>query len=91
MTEFEYIAFDIKSGRAIAYGRHTLDVYNQLMESQAVAGHPGDPIPSYDTLFCGKAGPYIWAEKLNLRRAMIVIDTHITTHPVASNIPVTAT
>ena len=90
MTEFEYIAFDKKNGKAVAYGRNMLDVCSQADKLEGDACNSGTQIPSYVTLFCGRAGPYIWAEKLNLRRATIIVEMHITTQPVANNIPDTA-
>ncbi len=89
MTDFEYIAFDDKTGDAVAHGPNMLDVFGQVEKLQAEARARGDRIPSYATLFCGQTGPYVWAEKLNLRRATILIDTHITTQPVAVPVPAT--
>jgi hypothetical protein len=85
MTDFEYIAFDKKTGKSIAHGRNALDVCSQVKKLQDDTGEPGYQNPPYATLFCGKAGPYIWAEKLNLRRATIIIDTHITTEAADLN------
>ena len=91
MKEFEYIAFDENSGTIIAHGRHALDVCGQVEKLLDDTRKSSNQIPPYTTLFCGQAGPYIWAEKLNLRRATIIINTLITIQPVAGNVPVTAT
>ena len=73
MIDFQYIAFDLSTGKSLAYGEHEA---NASAHARKIAGH-GEGF-TFTVLFCGEAGPYVWAEKLNLRRATTLLDTIIT-------------
>jgi hypothetical protein len=73
MLDFQYIAFDLNTGKSISYGEHETTAVDA---AKKLAGHHSGF--TFTVLFCGEAGPYVWAEKLTLRRTNILLDTIIT-------------
>lgn len=87
MPDFNYIAFDAKSGAALAHGHNTLEVRQRADDHFAAFDEEYDNLLAVTVLYCGEVGRYIWWEKLNLRRATFLIDSLITTTAAESTAP----